>query len=150
MADEIDGRERIMQRLLAIAKKVEDIDEASRNQIFVDTSTQWRITVLEGDEVVPEEPIGNSRASRKELVTMIPQFLIACGSTRVEVGSDLNVMRARVIKLVCGDADLLALTLNGRGVRYGGMNSDLAFLALMEGKMSLRFRILCMLDPSNP
>jgi hypothetical protein len=149
MTDGVDRREDILVRLEALAKGVEDIEWAGRNAILDDTSNVRRITVLEGEEI-PTEGVafGNRRASDKQQVLMIPEILIACGAKTREVGPDLNLIRRRLIKKVLLDETLLALTVNSRSIRYGGMNSDLAFLALMQGKMSIKFRILYTLDPT--
>ena len=149
--EELIGRhEQIMRRLLAIAETIAEVEQASRNQVLADTSSIKRITVLEGEEIVAEEPFGNRRAGDRQHVMMIPELLIDCAGTTKEVGSELNVMRDRLIRAILTDTELLGLTVNGRSIRYGGMNSDLAFLALMQGKMSLKFRILYALDPSSP
>jgi hypothetical protein len=148
MTDGVDKREAILVRLLQIVTDIEDIENAARNQTLSDASDIRRISVLEGEEIVPEMPIGNRRASDKSHVMMIPQILIACGARTRDVGSVLNTFRRRVIKNVLTDEALLALTMNGRSIQYGGMSSDLAFAALMEGKMALVFRITYMLDPS--
>lgn len=142
-----DRREDILARLEAICIDLEDADWAGRNRTLADQYDRNRITVLEGDEIVPELAIGNRHAADKEQVMMIPELLIACAAKAADVGTVLNTMRGRLIKAVLTDTQLLALTLNSRGVRYGGLNSDLAFAALMEGKMSIKFRITYMLDP---
>jgi hypothetical protein len=142
-------REKILDRMAAIAARIEDVEEAGRNLLFLDASTARRISVLEGEEIVSEEPFGNRKASDKSQVLMIPEVLISCGASRKDLGSDLSMIGGRVIKAMLTDAELLALTVNSRSIRYGGMTSDLAFLALMEGKMSLKFRILYPLDPTG-
>ncbi len=147
MTEGVDIRELILVRLEEIAAGLEGIDWVGRNATLSDSTDRKRITVLEGEEIVPDVPVSNRHASDKSPVMMIPEILIACGAKTTKVGTDLNMMRARLIKQVLTDETLLALTLNRRGIAYGGMNSDLAFVALMEGKMSMRFRITYMLDP---
>lgn len=141
-----DKREAVMARLLAIANQIEDVESAERNATLMEDSDVRRISVLEGAEEV-SEAAGSRHAADKGIVVMIPQILIACGARTRDVGADLNMIRARLIKAVMTDAELLALTVNSRSIRYAGMDSDLAFAMLMEGKMALRFRIAVMLDP---
>lgn len=141
-----DKREAVMLRLVAIANAIGDVESAERNAALTDDSDVRRISVLEGAEEVIEEA-GSRHAADKGIVVMIPQLLIACGARTREVGSDLNVIRARLIKAVMTDTELLALTVNKRSIRYAGMDSDLAFAMLMEGRMAIRFRIAVMLDP---
>lgn len=148
MTENVDKREAVMVRLLAIARDIEDIESAERNATLMDSSEQRRISVLEGDEEVNED-FGNHHAGDKGIVVMIPQILIACGAKTREVGSDLNMIKRRVTKAIVTDTELLELTVKRRSVRYAGMNSDLAFAALMEGKMALRFRIAVMIDPKT-
>ncbi|QDW39009.1 hypothetical protein FFI89_018770 [Bradyrhizobium sp. KBS0727] len=146
MTDSVDKREAVMVRLEAIARDIEDIDIAARNATLMDSVDQRRISVLEGAEEVTED-FGSRHASDKGMVIMVPQLLIACGARTRDVGSDLNMIRARLIKAVMTDTELLALTVNRRSIRYAGMDSDLAFAMLMEGRMAVRFRIAVMLDP---
>lgn len=148
MAEVITQREKILRRMLEIARDIDDVEEASRNSALADTSPMRRITILEGEEIVSEEPFGNRRASDKMPVLMIPEWLIDCGSNSEDVGADLNAMFGRCINAVLTDTELLALTVNGRGIRYGGMNSDLSFMALMQGRASLKFRVLYLLNPT--
>jgi hypothetical protein len=144
-------REKILQRMLKIAEGIDEVEEASRNSALADTSPIRRITILEGEEQVPEEPFSNRKASDKTSVLMIPEWLIDCGASSSEnAGSDLNRFFGRCINAVLNDEDLLALTVNGRSIRYGGMSSDLSFMALMQGRMALKFRILYALDPKGP
>jgi hypothetical protein len=147
MTEGLDRRELILVRLEAIARGIEDVDWYGRNALLADSSDRRRITVLEGEEITPEVATSNRHAGDKQQVMMIPEILIACGARTRDIGPDLNMMRARLIKQVLTDETLLALTVNGRSIQYGGMNSDLAFAALMEGKMSMKFRITYMLDP---
>jgi hypothetical protein len=147
MTDGIDKREQILVRLEAIAKNIEDVEWAGRNQSLLDDSDVRRISVLEGDELVPDVPTGNRNASDKSHVMMVPEVLLACAAKTREIGPDLNMIRARLVKKVLTDEALLALTVNRRGIQYGGLASDLAFAALMEGKMSIKFRITYTLDP---
>jgi len=149
MTDGVDKRELILVRLEEIAKDIEDVEWAGRNQSLLDDSDIRRITVLEGDELVPELSIGNRHAADKSQVMMIPEILIACAARTREIGPDLNMIRARLIKKVLTDEALLALTVNRRSAQYGGLASDLAFAALMQGKMSMKFRITYMLDPKT-
>jgi hypothetical protein len=148
MVELVTKREKILRRMLAIAQAIDEIDEASRNQLFADTGAGRRITILEGEELVPDDRFGGHKASDKSQVLMIPEWLIDAGAQRADVGSDLNALYGRCIKAVLTDAELLALTVNGRSIRYGGMTSDLAFMAQMQGKMSLKFRVLYTLDPN--
>ncbi|MBR1150081.1 hypothetical protein [Bradyrhizobium sp. JYMT SZCCT0428] len=141
-----DKREAVMVRLLAIAKDIEDVESAERNAPLADDVDARRISLLEGAEEVNEE-FGSRHAADKGIVVMIPQLLIACSARTRDVGADLNMIRGRLIKAVMTDTELLALTVNKRSIRYAGMDSDLAFAMLMEGRMAIRFRIAVMLDP---
>lgn len=143
----IDRREQIMARLVAIAGGVVGTDNVARNRITLSDTRPTQIFVLEGDEeTVEDDPVGRAPSVPRR-VNMTPQMVIACRAKADDVGSDINDWRTEVLDAVLNDTQLRALTLNGRSVRYEGMESDLAFGRQMIGQMALRFRITCVMKP---
>lgn len=143
-----DRREQILERLTAIADSIDAITTAARNVMEFSETKMPAVGVLEGDEEVAVEDVSRGRPSlRPYVVTMTPQlFLRAQNET---VGSTLNEMRLALIKRVLEDQELNALSLNGRGVRYAGLQSTLHAARSMVGATALVFAITYMLVPDE-
>lgn len=137
-----------MARLNVLAAGVlGDQGIAERNVTHVNDRRRTRIVVMEGDEETIEgDPIGRS-SSNPLRIAMTPQMVIVCREKVEDVGQVLNEVRADLIDAVVNDATLKAMTLNGRGAHYDGMESDLAFGRQQIGQMALRFRIVTVMRP---
>lgn len=144
-----DKREQIMSRLLAIAGEVEGVVEAGRNDIDRSESRQPAIVLLEGDEQANEDDPRSRPSHAPRRVTMTPQLVIMQKADVENVGTDLNAFRAALIKAVCTDAQLSALSMNGHNVQYLGMQSDFAFGRQMLGRMAVMFGITYALKPAD-
>lgn len=143
----IDRRESIMARLTEIAGGVVGNDHVERNRIVLDDTHQVAISVLEGDEeAIEDDPVGRAPPVPRR-INMTPQMVIVCRDTADDIGTAINSLRTSLLDAVLNDTQLHALTLNSRGVRYEGMESDLAFGRQMVGQMALRFRITCVMRP---
>ena len=70
---------------------------------------------------------------------MTPHLVVVQGTTVEDIGPDLNTLARRLKKAIFDDAKLATLTVNGEGIRYIGMQSDLAFGRKMEGQMAVLF-----------
>jgi len=80
---------------------------------------------------------------------MTPEVLILLGASPESVGSALNVLRAKLIKAVITDAQLIALAgVNGR-VRYAGCATHLGHGRSMEGAMGVQFTFAYVLRPEQ-
>lgn len=140
-----DVREAIMARLEAIAATVDGIDHVERNVIRVDDTKNAAIYILEGDEEAdPDDPV-TRRPTGPRRINMAPQVVITRIKSADQVGPDLNQLRLATIIAIVSDTELQSLTLNKQGIRYEGMESDLAFGRQMVGQMALRFRLTCVL-----
>jgi len=124
--------------MLAIVSAVSGVETAARNRIEFDDTQLPAVAVLEGDEEVAPDSLTRT-ASRQSIVTMTPQVYIR--EDGEEVGTSLNALRDAIKDAIKSDAQLSALTLNGRGVRYAGMQSTLHAGRSMVGAYALMFTI---------
>lgn len=141
-----DVRELILSRFHSVVAAVAGIQNAERNRIQWDDRQLPAVSVLEGDEEVSESDLPRGRPSaRPYLVTATPQVYVRVGGT--EVGTDLNTLRLAIIEAILNDSELVAMSLNGRGIRYAGMQSTLAAARSMDGAFVLVFAITYELRP---
>ena len=80
---------------------------------------------------------------------MQPQILLSNFAGAADVGPGLSAIRAAVIKAIAFDSALIALTYDGSGGHYLGMQSDLAFAQAMAGEAALKFRFTYVLRPDQ-
>lgn len=143
-----DVREDIMLRLVDIAETVPGVVRVGRNVIDMSDRRLPAIIILEGDETANEDdPIRVPTSPRR--VTMTPHMVIVQGTTVAEVGPDLNTLLQELHDAVVADETLAALTLNDKGIRYDGMESDLAFGRQMQGQMAAKFSITYIRKPAT-
>lgn len=144
-----DRREAIMARLEDIAAGVATIRNVYRNVKQVPDDKLPACVIMEGDEAADDNDPVNRPTTSPRRVHMTPQVVIVSGAPVTEIGTDINTIRAAMIKAVLTDATLLALTLDDQGVRYLGLESDLAMGRSMFGQMALNFSISYVLNPSD-
>ncbi|QKC83274.1 hypothetical protein [Mesorhizobium sp. NZP2077] len=147
----MDAREAILQRLVAIAQtfKTDGIKTVYRNNMRPPEPNLPAILVLDGDEVAAEDD-PNSRGSRgPRRMTMTPQLLIVLPETQKDVGTTLNAWRAKLIRAIATDTDLMALTTNRIGGRLHSTQTSLAWGRSMLGEMGVAFAIPYYLDPNT-
>lgn len=146
-----DTRETIIARLLVLLAAIPGVDEVARNVIVADddTTRPKRITLLEGDEMAAEEDPVARPANAPRTIHMHPQILLSNFAVSKDVGTGLAAVRTSIIKSFALDSQLLALTLNNRGGRYLGMESDLVFAGAMLGQTSLKFQFTYVLRPDQ-
>lgn len=141
-----DVREQILERMQAVVGAVAGVKTAVRNKTEADDTQLPLISVLEGDEDAQAGPKGRN-STRPYVVTATPQIFIRVGSNTP--GQDLNAIRLAVMKAIPTDAQLSALTLNDRGIRYAGMQSTLHAGRTMIGAMALVFTLTYLFDPND-
>lgn len=143
-----DTREDIMLRLRTLAEGVDGIEQVDRNRIEPSDTRLPGIFILEGDEEANEDDPSREPAARRR-VTMTPHLVVVQGTTVAAIGPDLNTLTRQLKKAIFEDTTLAALTVNGKGVRYLGMQSDLAFGRKMEGQMAVLFGFTYWLEPGD-
>jgi len=142
-------RELILERLTVISEGLGVT--AARDVLNFDEAQLPAIAVVEGDEEADEDDPTNRPSTAPRRVHMIPHIIIHTGGLSQNLGPALNALYARLVKAVLTDATLLSLVWdgNGRGVRYLGMESDLALGRTMFGNIAAKFRFTYVLDPNS-
>jgi hypothetical protein len=142
-------RELILERLTDIALSV-GVKTVARDVISINDDQLPMIAILEGDEEADEEDPFNRPTNAPRRVHMVPHIVIAAGrQPTTDIGQGLNGIMATLLKAIMTDATLAALTLDSRGVRYLGMESDLAVGRMMQGQMAIKFQFTYGLVPAD-
>ncbi len=146
-----DIREAIMVRIAAVLDDLSGVQTVERNRIAFDDTQLPAVGVLEGDEEVAPNSLGRAaRASgRPYIVTATPQVFIRVGGPSADIGTDLNTLRAAIIKALLDDQQLNALAADDGGVQYAGMNSQLHAARSMIGATAMVFVIKYLLYPDR-
>lgn len=145
-----DKREQILARLQTLVGGLSGIRTSERNETNFGETQLPAVTVLEGDEEVSDTDVGRNRpASRPYIVTMRPNVVFRADEDAADVGTTLNALRAAAVRTVLADSELLALTMDGNGIRYAGSESTLHAARSMVGAMSLTFAVTYVLNPSD-
>ena len=147
----MDVREAIQSRILEVVAAVAGVATAERNRIAFDDTQLPAAGVLEGDEQVGPNSLGRAaRASgRPYIVTATPQIFIRVGGKSEDIGTDLNTLRAAIIKALLDDAQLNALAADDGGIHYAGMQSTLHAARSMISATAMVFEIKYLLYPNR-
>lgn len=146
-----DVREEIIVRCLEIAASIEQVNYVDRNVATVDEEDGQlpAIILLDGDEVAIEDEPQRRSVMAPRRFEMAPLFHISVSATRLEVGTDLNTLRRRLIRAVLSDSALAALY-DRNGIRYDGLESPRTESGRMVlSQRVLRFTITYILDPAD-
>lgn len=145
-----DRREEILTRLLVIAQGIDGIVAAYRNKDELGEKMRPAIVILDADEAANDGDNNRGRpfASMRR-VTMTPELYIVLGGKPDTIGTDINALRAKLIKAVLTDATLASiLTVNG-SMSYEGCVTSLARGRTMEGECSVIFSFTYILNPAD-
>jgi hypothetical protein len=80
---------------------------------------------------------------------MTPEVQFRLQAKAIDVGTNLNAYRASLIKAVLTDTTLLALTANGRSIRYQGAMMAAERGRSMEGGIGVAFTFTYLLRPED-
>lgn len=144
----MDKRESILQRLVEISAAIEGVATAVRNQDEISERSRPAIAIFDADESAAEHAIEHTGRA-PNIVEMSPEVLILLGAKPETVGSALNSLRAKLIKAVLPDTQLIALAGPNGHVRYAGCSTHLGHGRSMEGSMSVQFSIAYVLRPEQ-
>ncbi len=146
----MDKREQIMARLLEVAASLPGVGTVTRNSDEISEHKRPAIALFDADESADEAAERQDHPGRApNLVAMTPEVLILLGASPESVGSALNALRAKLVKAVLTDPQLMALTgTNGR-VRYAGCSTHLGHGRSMEGSMGVQFTFTYVLRPEQ-
>lgn len=146
-------RELILERLVEIAETL-GAKTVVRNVISISDDQMPAIAVLEGDEEADADDPQNRPNNSPRVVWMTPHIIIAVGrnpqaSPPEELGPTLNAFLAALVKAVLTDSALADLTLDKRGARYVGTESDLAVGRNRQGQFAAKFAFKYGLVPND-
>ena len=146
----VDTREQILSRLVAIATALPSFKTVVRNQDEVSEHRRPAIALFDADETIDEGTARKDQLGRSpSVVTMSPEVLVLLGGQAQTIGTALNSLRAALLKAVLTDAELLALTGSNGRVSYVGCSTHLGHGRSMEGAMSVHFSFAYVLRPET-
>lgn len=144
-----DKREQILVRLLEIASTIQGVTTAVRNKDEITDKMRPAIIILDADEnAADSDPNGRSARSPR-FVTMTPEVYIILGAKPENVGTEINVLRARWLKAVLSDTSLSAIVGSNGDVRYEGCATSLARGRNMEGELGVSISFTYVLRPDD-
>jgi hypothetical protein len=143
-----DNREAILARLQIVLSGVDGIKECTRNKTDFSSSALPAIGLMEGIEEVDADDLSDGAALRPMRVTMTPQLVLWVSGKPEEIGTTFNTLRQKVIKATLSDAELVALTTNGRRARYAGTKGPMIIGELVFSQMLIDLRFGYVLKPN--
>ena len=146
-----DTREDILERLRDIAAAVDGVTYAVRNVLDITESRLPAVVILEGDEE-PSSAVEVDRRRKPQSpipMVMTPELCIVAMNASEQVGTDLNQIRAGIIKAITEDTQLQTIIGNNGAIAYRGLASDLGLGRAMLGRMALRFAITYIVFPDR-
>jgi hypothetical protein len=145
----LDPREAILARLLIVAGAVDTSLNAIRNESDPAAANLPAVILFDGEENARDtDPAGRTAATIR-LVDMTPEVQFRLKGKAEDVGTKLNVYRAKLIKAVVNDATLLGLTVNNRSIRYQGSMTATERGKSMEGGIGVAFTFTYVLKPDE-
>lgn len=146
----MDKREQILARLVEVATGVPGISTVTRNSDEISEHKRPAIAIFDADESADEAAERQDHPGRApNLIVMTPEVLILLGAPPASVGSALNDLRARLIKAVLTDTQVIEIAgPNGR-VRYAGCSTHLGHGRSMEAAMGVQFSFAYVLRPEQ-
>ena len=145
----IDRRELILSRLLDIASVTEGVVAAFRNKDEISEKQRPAIVILDADEAADDSDPGSRPARSPRRVAMTPEIYILLGAKPEELGSVINLLRARFVKSILGDSQLGSIVGTNGDIRYEGCATALARGRSMEGEMGVSFSFTYVLRPEE-
>lgn len=144
-----DKREQLLSRLLVVAQGLPGIAGAFRNKDEISDKARPAIVILDSDEAADDADPPNRPSRSPRRVAMTPEIYLLLGAKPENVGTEINAFRARFIKAVLGDAELLAIVGTNGDIRYEGCATSLARGRNMEGEMGISFSFTYVLRPED-
>lgn len=144
--DLYDRRELILARLHAVLQGLEDFSPRNvyRNKAEVSDRSEPMILMFDGDEEEADETAsqrGNRAGASAYVMSMAPELYILLGSTPENVGTELNALRAKVLKAVLTDGQLKTLAGPNGSVRLVGCAFGLHKAKKVEGELGITLAI---------
>lgn len=144
-----DKREQILARLLVVAKGVDGVAAAFRNKDEISDKQRPAVVILDADEAADDaDPMGRPvRAPRR--IAMTPEIYILLGAKPEDLGTQINTLRAKLVKAILTDTELQTIVGSNGDIRYEGCATALARGRTMEGEMGVSFAFSYVLRPDD-
>ncbi|ESY72522.1 hypothetical protein X740_33205 [Mesorhizobium sp. LNHC221B00] len=144
----MDPREAILARLLIVAGEVDTTLSPIRNESDPAAANLPAVILFDGEETARDtDPRGRTALTTPRLVDMTPEVQFRLKAKDDDVGTKLNLLRAKLIKAVMSDAQLLASTANGQAIRYQGSMTATERGRSMEGGIGVAFTFTYAMRP---
>lgn len=155
----LDRREQILRRLMIILSDIpSDLgyleSSAWRNRGELKGDKRPAIVLLDGSETRKSNNDGRGRVFMSpSVMTMTPQIFVLLQlrerPTNDEVGEELNLFRASVIKAIASDGELARLCGSNGQVSLRRVETSLQTGSSLEGQMRLDFAFDYVLNPNE-
>lgn len=146
----MDKREAILARLLIVVKAVEGIKTATRNKKAISEDQRPGVQIFDADEEADDREIGRGRpGNAPNLITMTPEIFLVLGAVTETVGTELNTLRAKLVKAIVSDSELATLVGPNGEIRYKACATGLSQGRTMEGEMGIVIDFKYVLNPSE-
>lgn len=145
----MDPREAILARLLIVAAAVDTSLSKRRNETDVSGSNLPAVILFDGEENARDTDPQGRNALTPRHIEMTPEVQFRLESKAEDVGTKLNLLRAKLIDAVLADSALLALTINNRSIRYQGSMTATERGRSMEGGIGVAFTFTYVMNPGS-
>lgn len=146
-------RELILARLFVVLQAVPGLAYSVRNRGDLKSDKRPAIQLMDEDEAADRSAFDRGRKSTApNVVLMTPGIYVFMQNKKPEnvgIGTDLNTFCGKIIKGVLADEELKDLVASEDGLRYEGMNTDLAEDRTAEGKARIAISFLYYLSPDE-
>ena len=147
----MDPREAILARLLIVAGGIDTTLQKIRNESDPAAANLPAVILFDGEENsvgdTPKRRVGGRPSP--QIIEMMPEVQFRLKGKDEEVGTKLNLLRAKLIDAVMADSALLALTINGISIRYQGSMTATERGRSMEGGIGCAFVFTYLLRPGK-
>lgn len=144
-----DQRELILARLVEIGAGIEGIKTAKRNELGQADTALPGFVVFDGDEAADDRDPVTRPPTAPRIMTMTPEIYVLLPEKTADVGTQLNLYRARLINAIANDSTLATLTKDSEGGRYEGAATGLSRGRQMVGDVGLSFSFRYVLRPGS-
>ncbi|TGQ69519.1 hypothetical protein EN829_015030 [Mesorhizobium sp. M00.F.Ca.ET.186.01.1.1] len=147
----MDPREAILARLLIVAGSIDTSLSLRRNETDVSGSNLPAVILFDGREesvgaVPPRRP---GQPPSPVHMAMMPEVQFRLEASATEVGTKLNLLRAKLIDAVMMDDALLNLTINKVAIDIEGSNTATERGRSMEGGIGVGFTFTYLMKPGS-
>lgn len=130
--------EELVQRLQTVAGAT-----VVQSDVAVSDADRPVIVVDGGSEAVS---VAASHSAAPMIITMTPLILIYTGDPAINAGSEVNALRAAILKAVLLGGDWRQTTGSHGGLKYVGCETSLTMAETMVASLAMNFEIDYILD----